>query len=86
MSTDKKTDARKLDHATLEAIRLRAVAAAKDGMKATDLAQAYGVNRRTVFSWLADFTKTVSKHSSPSQFRAVLRSSTSRRCASWPRP
>ena len=55
MSSDKKTDARKLDHATLEAMRLRAVAAAKAGMKATDLAQAYGVNRRTVFRWLADF-------------------------------
>lgn len=55
MTTDKKSDARKLDHATLEAMRLRAVVAAKAGMKATDLAQAYGVNRRTVFRWLADF-------------------------------
>jgi transposase len=55
VSTDKKTDARKLAHATLEAMRLRAVAAAKVGMKATDLAQAYGVNRHTVFRWLADF-------------------------------
>ena len=36
MTTDKKTDARKLDHATLEAMRLRAIEATKAGMKATD--------------------------------------------------
>lgn len=57
MTTDKKTDARRLDHATLEVVRLRAIEAAKAGMKATDLALAYGVHRRTVFSWLADFYK-----------------------------
>lgn len=55
MTTVNKTDARKLDHATLDAMRLRAVAAARVGMKAADLAQAYGVNRRAVFRWLADF-------------------------------
>ena len=52
MTTDKKTDARKLDHATLEVMRLRAIEATKAGMKATDLALAYGVHRRTVFRWL----------------------------------
>ena len=57
MTTDKKTDARKLDHATLEAMRLRAIEATKAGMKATDLALAYGVHRRTVFRWLADYYK-----------------------------
>ena len=51
------TDARKLDHATFEAMRLHAIEAAKAGMKATDLALAYGVHRRTVFRWLADFYK-----------------------------
>ena len=55
MTTNKKTDARKLDHATLEAMRLRAIEATKAGMKATDLALAYGVHRRTVFRWLADY-------------------------------
>ena len=57
MTTDKKTDARKLDHATLEVMRLRAIEATKAGMKATDLALAYGVHRRTVFRWLADYYK-----------------------------
>ena len=49
MTTDKKTDVRKLDHATHEAMRLRAIEAAKTGMKATYLALAYSVHHRTVF-------------------------------------
>ena len=57
MTTNQKTDARKLDHATLEVMRLRAIEATKAGMKATDLALAYGVHRRTVFRWLADYYK-----------------------------
>lgn len=57
MIPNKKTDARKLDHATLEVMRLRAIDATKAGMKATDLALAYSVHRRTVFRWLADYTK-----------------------------
>lgn len=39
----------------IEAMCLRAVAEARAGMKATDLAQAYGAHRRTVFRWLAGF-------------------------------
>lgn len=57
MTTDKKTDARELVHVTLETMRFRATEAAKAGMKATDLALAYGVHRRMVFRWLADFYK-----------------------------
>ena len=57
MTTDKKIDARKLDHDTHEVMRLRAIEATKAGMKATDLALAYGVHRRTVFRWLADYYK-----------------------------
>ena len=45
-------DDRKLDHATLKVMRLRAIEAAK-----ADLALAYGVHRRTVFLWLVDFYK-----------------------------
>ena len=57
MTTDQKTNACKLDHATLEAMRLRAIEANKAGMKTTDLALAYGVHRRTVCRWLADYYK-----------------------------
>jgi hypothetical protein len=49
MTTGKKTNALKLDHATLETMRFRAIEATKTGMKATDLAPAYGVHRRTMF-------------------------------------
>ena len=59
MTTDKKTNARQLDHDTLEVIRLSAIEAAKSGVKVTDLALAYGVHRHTVFRWLADFYKDV---------------------------
>ena len=58
MTIDKKTGARKLDDATLEATRRRDVEAANAGMKATDLAGAYGVDRRTVFRRLADVSKS----------------------------
>ena len=57
MTTDKKTDACKLAHATIKIMRLRAIEATKAGMKATDLALAYGVHRRTVLRWLADYYK-----------------------------
>jgi hypothetical protein len=53
MITDKQTDARKLDHSTLEAMRFRAIEAAKAGMKTISLALAYGVHRCTVFRWLS---------------------------------
>ena len=37
--------------------RLHAVEADKSGMKATELALAYGVHHCTVFHWLADVYK-----------------------------
>lgn len=57
MTTNRKSDAHKLDHSTLEVIGFPAIEAPKAGIKATDLALAYGVHRRTVFRWLADFYK-----------------------------
>ena len=55
MTCDKKFDARQLDHTTLEAMRFRAVEAARAGMKPDALALAYGVSGRTILQWLADF-------------------------------
>ena len=46
-----------LDRSACTIMRLHAIEATKAGMKATDLALAYGVHRRTVFRWLADFYK-----------------------------
>jgi len=46
-------DGRKLDHATLEQMRLRAVDAVKAGQHPEDVAAALGMHRKTVYGWLA---------------------------------
>jgi transposase len=49
-------DGRKLDHQTLEAIRIRAVRQIEDeGAHPEDVADALGMNRSTVFGWLAKY-------------------------------
>lgn len=48
-------DGRKLDHKTLEAIRIRAVRQIEDGAHPEDVAEALGMNRSTVFAWLAKY-------------------------------
>jgi transposase len=48
-------DGRKLDHQTLEAMRLRAVAQIQAGAHPEDVAAALGLNRSTVFGWVARF-------------------------------
>lgn len=57
MTTDKMTDARKNAHATIDAIRMRAIEATKAPMIATDLVQAHGVRCRTVYRWQAAYYK-----------------------------
>lgn len=46
-------DGRKLDHVTLEALRLRAVDAVAGGAHPEDVAAALGMHRKTVYGWLA---------------------------------
>jgi transposase len=46
-------DGRKLDHATLEQMRLRAVDAVAAGQHPEDVAAALGMHRKTVYGWLA---------------------------------
>jgi len=46
-------DGRKLDHATLEALLLRAVDQVKRGAHPEDVATALGMHRKTVYAWLA---------------------------------
>jgi transposase len=48
-------DGRKLDHKTLEALRLRAVAQIEGGAHPEDVAQALGLHRSTVFGWVAKY-------------------------------
>ena len=48
-----KDDARKLDHNTLEALRMRAVRAVQAGEKPSAVARALGVTERAMYGWLA---------------------------------
>jgi len=51
----RKNDARQLDHATLEALRVRAVQSVQDGESPETVARALGVNRSSIYSWLAQY-------------------------------
>jgi transposase len=53
----KKDDARKLDHATLEALRIRGVRAVQAGEAPATVARALGVTQRTMYGWLANYRR-----------------------------
>ncbi|WP_408862246.1 helix-turn-helix domain-containing protein, partial [Acidocella aquatica] len=46
-------DARKLDHATLEALRIRGVGLVQKGESPEVVGKALGLNRTTIYEWLA---------------------------------
>ena len=48
-------DGRKLDHQTLEALRLRAVAQIEEGAHPEQVAASLGMNRSTVYGWVAKY-------------------------------
>ena len=48
-----KKDGRKLDHKTLEAIRLMAIERVREGEAATDVIASYGFNRTTIYRWIS---------------------------------
>jgi transposase len=50
-------DARQLDHATLEAMRERAVRSVQDGESPEVVARVLGVNRSTMYGWLAQYRR-----------------------------
>src|SRR3954451_144690 len=51
----RENDGRRLDHGTLEAMRLRAVEAVAQGQRPEDVAAALGMGRGTVYGWLAKY-------------------------------
>jgi len=51
-----KLDGRKLDHKTLEAIRIRAVQAIQAGQSPEHIIVALGMARRTIYRWLSAYT------------------------------
>ena len=48
-------DGRKLDHATLETMRIRAVKRIEAGARVEDVATALGLSRSAVFGWMAAY-------------------------------
>jgi len=50
-------DARKLDHKTLEEMRARAVRSVQNGQSPEIVAQALGINRTTIYDWLAKYRR-----------------------------
>jgi transposase len=50
-------DGRKLDHATLEALRIRACQQIENGARAEDVAADLGLNRSTVFGWISAYRR-----------------------------
>ena len=48
-------DGRKLDHATLEVLRIRAVQQVEAGAHPEDVAETLGMHRKTVYGWLARY-------------------------------
>jgi transposase len=57
MERMRKNDARKLDHKTLEALRMRAVRCVQAGESPSVVARALGVTVRTMYGWLARYRR-----------------------------
>lgn len=55
MKCKRTSDGRKLDHHALQAMRQQAVKAVREGQPVAEVANAFGMNIRTVFNWLAKF-------------------------------
>ena len=51
----RENDGLKLDHKTLEALRIRAVGQVGQGAHPEDVAAALGLHRKTVYDWLAKY-------------------------------
>ena len=50
-------DARKLDHTTLEEMRMRAVRSVQAGESPEVVARSMRINRRTIYGWLAQYRR-----------------------------
>jgi transposase len=51
----RENDGRKLDHQTLETLRIRAVRQIEDGAHPEEVAAALGLRRSTVYGWVATY-------------------------------
>ena len=55
MKCKRDNDGRKYDHQTLQAMRMQAIKAVQGGQSATDVAKALGINRQTIYRWMANY-------------------------------
>ena len=55
MKCKRSSDGRALDHHTLQAMRMQAVKAVREGQAVASVAAAYGLNERTIFRWLSNY-------------------------------
>jgi len=55
MKCKRDNDGRKYDHHTLQVMRMQAIKAVQGGQSATDVAKAYGINRQTIYRWMANY-------------------------------
>jgi len=53
MKCKRDSDGRKLDHVSLQTMRIQAVKAVERGQPVAEVAAAFGVNERSVYRWLA---------------------------------
>ena len=53
----RKHDARKLDHAILEALRERAVQCVHEGESPEVVARVFGIGRTAIYRWLAEYRR-----------------------------
>jgi transposase len=70
----RENDGRKLDHKTLEVLRMRAVEQVEAGAHPEDVAETLGLHRKTVYGWLAKYREGGKRHWRPSRCRAGYRS------------
>ncbi len=57
MRAKRESDGRQLDHQTLQAMRQRAVKAVREGRPPAEVAKVLGMNRRTIYRWIATFNE-----------------------------
>ena len=55
MKCNRENDGRKYDHHTLQVMRMQAIKAVQGGQSATEVAKAYGINRQTIYRWMANY-------------------------------
>ena len=79
----RKNDARRLDHKTLEELRMRVVKRVQDGESPEVLAKALDLDRSTVYGWLARYRQGGWNGSKAKLFAGRPPNSTAKRCSGF---